>query len=75
MWNEVRFFVRDMIDSAHRHALVQKLARWDDRLLDDIGLPRGQLDTILRREDVTRVRSVVPTVRTSAVRPSLQGCG
>ncbi len=75
MWTGMRGLVRGIVEDVQRHALVEQLRRMDDHLLHDIGLRRGQLDTLLLRPPAARTRTAGGLRRTPAVRPSLQGCG
>ena len=66
--------VHRAIEQWRNRSFVEKMRRMDDRLLDDIGLRRDQLDLLLRPRTIPVQRH--GAVRPSpAIRPSLQGCG
>lgn len=43
-----------LVDGQERRRLVRQLARFDDRMLKDIGVTRASVDTALRGEQKTR---------------------
>jgi ArsR family transcriptional regulator len=74
MWNAFASWTWGVVEHYRRDALVSKLDRLSDHLLEDIGLRRDELDLLRLPSAKVRAKKV-GFVPSRAGRPSLQGCG
>lgn len=74
MWISPLDLINAIVDGICRDRLVRDLHRMDDRLLQDVGLRRDQLD-LLRLPPASPSRDMLRPAMAPASRPSLQGCG
>ena len=74
MWVSPLDLIDAIVDGIRRDRLVGELHRMDDRLLQDLGLRRDQLD-LLRLPRAPSSPGMLRPAGAPVSRPSLQGCG